>query len=157
MIHSFTGWWDIEPEQVAKEREDRRHDGDEQDFHRAEENVVLVRNKVLVRRHRAPVPLHHLVDRAHIQRIAPNARDHHQDGDDDVEDVRLWNGRQDVSLHALVRFIQQKEQNDPDKRVDHRHQQQRHADRLHRRTAGRATQMFLERRIPAGRTSWEKR
>ena len=148
---------DIESEQVAEEREDGGHDGDEQNLHGAEQNVVLVRDEVLVRRHCAPVALHHLVDRAHVQRIATDARDHHQDGDDDVEDVGLGNGRQDVALHALVRFIQQQEQHDPDKRVDHRHQQQRHADRLHRRTAVSATQMFLERRIPAGRTSWEKR
>ena len=140
---------DIEPEQVAEERENRSHDGNQQNLRSAEQNVVLVRNEVLVGGHRPPVALHHLVDRTHIQRVAADARDHHQDGDDDVEDVRLGNGRQNVPLHALVCFVQQQEQHDPDERVNHRHQQQRNPDRFHRRTAVRASQVFLRGKVEA--------
>ena len=64
------------------------------------------------------------MDGSHVQRIASDARDDHKDGDDDVENVVLRDGREDVSLHSLLCFVQQKEQEDSNKSVDKSHQQQ---------------------------------
>ena len=148
---------DIETKQIAKEGEYRSNYWNNKDLHDSENDVALVGDEKLVGRHRSPVPLHHFMDGSHVQRIASDARDDHKDGDDDVENVVLRDGREDVSLHSLLCFVQQKEQEDSNKSVDKSHQQQWHSDCLHSRSTTRSFQMFLRIRGAAKRNQlWKE-
>ena len=88
-------------ENVAELRHEPRDERDQDDLHDAEDNVRWVGDEVLALGARAPVALHHLVDRLHPQREAADDRDHHHDVHRNSHPRAVRQRLQDVALHAV--------------------------------------------------------
>ena len=94
---------DIETQNIAEERKQGGDHGDHQNLHHSKNNEVPAGDEVLVRRGNTQIRLHDLVNRAHIQGIAPDARDHHQKTDHDADPIAVRDRREDITRDSLYR------------------------------------------------------
>ena len=94
---------DIETQNIAEEWKEGRDHGNHQYLNHSENNEVPACDEELVRRGNAQIRLDDLVNRAHIQGVTPNTRNHHQKTNHNADPMSIRDRCEDITRNALYR------------------------------------------------------